>query len=307
MNRHQLGLLLCSWSLLAACGASDGESAAAEGLDPDTAPEVSVDRFGAGAMLQSRESDPGLPDPNEPVDFDQEPFVTRGLAPEGGSVVYYNFDVQPTQPAPIYVLMRDGENAPVAGQLNIVDHLPGMRGYSDFWRVMRVTVPVSYVINSVTSYAEIEAMGFPVSETDNLVNCPVVPKGSTAAKRWGGGATGLVRGWYRGEVVHYFSFEEAPLTGERVPTAPIFVTFNRNPGTDAGGPASGFVKEPGSTQTHNVLTALPGQPGYSPLWSVSPYDNADFPRVMDLSSVLDANVLARDVANVNCPVVEEGD
>jgi hypothetical protein len=52
-----------------------------------------------------------------------------------------------------------------------------------------------------------------------------------------------------------------------------------------------------------VLSALPTSDGYSPLWSVSPYDNADFEAVADLSSVLRANVLAAGVASVNCPVV----
>ncbi len=30
---------------------------------------------------------------------------------------YYNFDVQSTVPAPIYVLFRDGESMPVQGQI----------------------------------------------------------------------------------------------------------------------------------------------------------------------------------------------
>ena len=90
--------------------------------------------------------------------FDREPFITRGLSPEGVSVTYYNFDVQPTQPAQRFVLVRDGESTPVSGQLDIVDVLPGTEGYSDFWRVMRVTVPSSYVANSVTSRDEIDAI-----------------------------------------------------------------------------------------------------------------------------------------------------
>jgi len=74
-------------------------------------------------------------------------------------------------------------------------------------------------------------------------------------------------------------------------------------GAAAGGPASGFRTEPGSSQTHNVVQTLPSDAGYSPLWSVSVYDNADFDRVDDLASVLRANILARGVALVNCPIV----
>jgi hypothetical protein len=86
--------------------------------------------------------------------------------------------------------------------------------------------------------------------------------------------------------------------------APIYVTFNINPNQTGGGPASGFKHETGSDQTHNVLSALPSDAGYSPLWGVSPYDNADFEAVDNLASMDTATVLARGLANVNCPVVE---
>jgi hypothetical protein len=305
MNPFRFALIIgaCSGAL-AACSSDDADRAATAPSDPDTAEEMPVDRFGAGAMLQKRDDTPSLPGPDEAVDFDQPPFSTRGLGPAGNSVVYYNFDVQPTEPAPVYVLIREGEATPVAGQLNIVDVVPGVSGYGDFWQVMQVSVPVDYEANTVTSRAEIESRGYGVNATSTLVNWPVVPKGSTATRRLGGVSADLARGWYRGKVVHYFSFEEEPLSGSRVPTAPIYVTFNRNPDADGGGPASGFKQEAGSDQTHNVLTALPGEPGYSPLWSVSAYDGADFDKVTDLSTVLTANVLARNVANVNCPVGE---
>jgi len=51
---------------------------------------------------------------------------------QGQHIKYYNFDVQSTQPAPIWVLFRDGESSPVSGQLNIIDKLPGEAGYNDF-------------------------------------------------------------------------------------------------------------------------------------------------------------------------------
>ena len=41
---------------------------------------------------------------DEPVDFDTGPFITQGLSPSTGKPVrYYNFDVQGTTPAPVYV------------------------------------------------------------------------------------------------------------------------------------------------------------------------------------------------------------
>ena len=81
------------------------------------------------------------------------------------------------------------------------------------------------------------------------------------------------------------------------------MTFNVNPGAPNGGPGSGFKAEPGSEQTHNVPFTLPGDPGYSPLWLVAVYDNADFPAVHDRATALKAKVLAPGVATVNCPIV----
>src|SRR5690606_32247092 len=101
----------------------------------------------------------------------------------------------------------------------------------------------------------------------------------------------------------YFTFEEAGLSGESVPLSPIYVTFNVNPDEDGGGPASGFVTEPDSGQTHNVVATLPDDEGYSPLWFVNVYDNAAFDDVSDLQSAMDADQLAQGVASVNCPIV----
>lgn len=287
---------------LAACG--DGASMI--GTDPDTAPVVAVDRFAAGATLMVRTPDNGLPAANAPIDFDRAPFITTGLGPDGSPVSYYNFDVRSTAPAPIFVLFRKGASTPLPGQLNIIDRIPGDAGYNDFWLVTRIDVPDDYVANSATSLADLQAMGLTQAATTTIVNCPVVPAGSTATRRRGGGAAGLMRGWYRGQVVNYFSFEEAPLTltAGAVPVSPIYVTFNVNPDQPSGGPPSGFRTEDGSAQTHNVVGTVPGNPSYSPLWSVNVYDNADFADVGDLASAQAAHILASGVATVNCPVVD---
>jgi hypothetical protein len=110
----------------------------------------------------------------------------------------------------------------------------------------------------------------------------------------------LQRAWYRGQVAKFFSFNEAPLSaaGTNVPISPIYVTFNVNPGEPNGGPASGFRTEPSSQQTHNVPFTLPGDTGYSPLWLVAVYDNANWPSVRDRATALKAKVLAPGVARV---------
>jgi len=288
-------------TFLASCG---GSSAGPAGKDPTTAELASVDRFSDQAgHLMVRSMSPSLPGPGQAINFDQgAPFITEGFGPAGQRVQYYNFDVQPTAPAPIYAF--SGPNGqPVAKQLNVVDVIPGDGQYNDFWQVHKVSVPASYVPNSVTSVAEITAAGYTIDATDTIVNCPVVPDGSVAALRVGGGLPGLESGWYRGKVVKYFNFQERPLSGTTVPLSPIYVSFNINPDQAGGGPGSGFKTEAGSQQTHNVVGTVPSDVAYSPLWSVDVYDNAAFSSVSNLATAMTAPSLGAGVAMVNCPIV----
>jgi hypothetical protein len=307
-------LLLASVTLGTACSSEDsidgnGRSPGAHApLDPDTALKVVVDRFSENAAkLMVRTSDNGLPAAGAPVDFDSgAPFITKGRGPGGETVKYYNFDVQPTYPAPIYALFRQGDSKPVDGQLNIVDVVPGDSGYNDFWLVSKVMVPRDYVANTVTSVTEILDAGYDVMPTDMIVNCPIVPDRSTAKLRFMPTESAeLARGWYRDKVVYYFNFSEAALMASAgmVSTSPIYVTFNTNPGAPGGGPASGFVVEPGTDQTHNVAATLPADPGYSPLWAVHIYDDAAFASVMNLDTAVAAKLLEPNGPTVNCPIV----
>jgi hypothetical protein len=280
--------------------------AALQAKNPDQAPIASVDRFSkAAAHLQLRTATNGIPGPNAPVDFDSGPFITQGLTPAGKPVRYYNFDVQSTTPAPVYVFYRKGEDKPVAGQLDIIDALPGEKGYNDFHQVWKVIVPTKYVVNSVTDAKQLREAGYHLEKTDALLNLPVVPDKSVARVRLNGESADLQRGWYKGKVAKYFSFGEAALMASDgvVPVSPIFVTFNVNPDKPNGGPPSGFRTEMNSKQTHNVPSTLPGEDGYSPLWLVSVYDNADWPMVKNLETVTNAKILAAGIATVNCPIV----
>lgn len=304
MRPSHVGAATLLAMLLAACSDSP-TTPLPTSKNPATAPKAVVDRFSAAAgHLFVRTAGNGLPAAGAPINMDVSPFVTQGLGPGAERIRYYNFDVQSRAPAPIFVLYREGEADPVTGQLNIVDVIPGSAGYSDFWRVMKVTVPSDYVANTITSVAEIRDRQLRVEATPTIVNCPIVPEGSTAQLHLGP-AAGLTRGWYRGMTVAYFTFDEAPLSvaaGGQAPVAPIYVTFTVNAGEVGGGPASGFRTEGDSPQTHNVAAALPSQPGYSPLWTVHVYDNADFARVADLTTAVAAKELAVG-DDVNCPIV----
>ncbi len=301
----KIPILLSAFIFLAACNKNDSKPAK-QVKDPTTAEVASIDRFSSTAgHLQVRTATNGLPAANMPVDFDKDPFITRGLTPSGKTVDYYNFDIQPTTPAPIWILFREGESTSVAGN-NIVDVIPGDKDYNDFWQVYKVTVPADYVANTITSYQEILAGHYTITKTNDLVNCPVVPKGSTASKRFTTESAGPTQGWYKSKVVYYFNFSEKPLsvtsTGS-VPLSLIYVSFNINPNSPNGGPASGFKTETGNFQTHNVIATIPADAVYSPLWIVKVYDNSAFSNVKDLQSAASAPVLVPDAGAVNCPVV----
>lgn len=312
-NAKLLGLLAFSALALASCKKEEDPVTpdptpvtAGPAVDPSTAPRISVDRFSADAgTLMVRDGMNGLPLANAAINFDQAPFITKGYGPAGQVTEYYNFDVMPTAAIPIWVFFTPGAAMPVPGQLNIIDKIPGDANYNDFWQVYKVNVPADYVANSVTSASEVAALGYTVEPQPVLVNCPVVPDGSTATKRLAGESNALVECWYRDKVGVYFSFMEHPLApvGGAVPTSPIYVIFNINPDLPNGGPPSGFVVEPGTEQTHNVLATVPGQAAYSPLWRVSVINNTDFSAVSNLSSAQGANIMAMNVMNVNCPVV----
>ncbi len=305
---NTLPILFGTIVLLSSCSKDSVTTPATLPKDPNTAEVVSVDRFSATfGHLQVRTASNGLPAANAPVNFDQAPFITKGLTASGKTVQYYNFDVQATAPAPIWVLFKNGQSTPVSGQLNIIDVIPGDTGYNDFWQVYKVIVPDDYVANTVSSYAEIVAKGYSVSKTTDIVNCPVVPKGSTATKRFlSTEDASLTKGWYKGKLVFYFNFIEKALSATSdglVPLSPIYVSFTINPDLPNGGPASGFKTETGTDQTHNVVATIPSDAGYSPLWTVKVYNNSAFGNVSNLSTVLTAPILAQDAGKVNCPVV----
>ena len=277
-------------------------------LNPDTAGDVMVDRFSSTAGHLFVRNGDNLPGANEAIDFDNTPgLITKGFGPAGQTIQYYNFDVMSTTPAPIYALFREGEDMPVSGQLNIVDVIPGEANYNDFWLVNKVTVPSDYVANTVTSYQDIIDKGYMVTPTTTIVNCPIVPKGSVATKRFTNEDPGLTRGWYDHMVVYYFNFSEKMLSAMSgmVPTSDIYVSFNINPDQPMGGPPSGFKTEDDmpTGQAHNVAETIPTDDHYSPLWDVNIYDNADFSSVWNLSTAQAATIKAMDAAIVNCPIV----
>ncbi len=292
---------LCLLLLATACKKKD-DTPVATAKDINTATRVSVDRFSATAgHLMVRTGTNGLPAANAAINFDVAPFFTMGLDRTGAHVLYYNFDVQSTTPDDIFVLFKSGATAPLSGQNNIVGTIPGDAGYNDFWLMKKVTVPDNYVPNSLTSEDEILSSGYSIETTTTIVNCPIVPYGSTAAKsKTAGVASALTFGWYKGMAVAYFNFDEAAImaSGSSVPLSPIYVMFANNMSPD-----NGFKTEPGTSQTHNVLATIPSDASYSPLWNVNVIDTSHFSMISNLTTATSFTSVVAG-ATVNCPIVK---
>lgn len=283
---------LLSIAALAACGRSTRVAAPT----PDGPPVI--DRFSArAAHLLIRGQRPGLPDAGAPIDLRRAPLLTQGLGPDGSIVRYVNLDVQPDAPATLYRFVRAGSRAPIAGQDDVVDVIPGDAGYSDFWRIAYVEVPDGFVAGSIASAEALRARHLTATPGADVIDCAIVPRGSRAPVGRGVDAAEPHPLRYRGYPIECLRFG-APLTLDgdgRVPTSPIYVTFAHEPV---------FRTEPGgAAQTHNVVMSLPGDVDYSPLWAVHVYDPAAFDRVHDAESATHARLVDPAGPHVNCPVV----
>lgn len=289
-------------------GGAGGSGGGVVGLDPDTAPVASVDRFSDSFATLFKRSGPAfdpvnvtplIPDANEAFDMDML-FTVKALGPAGELVTYYALDILPPAPATGYVLLDDA-GQPIADQLPIIEGLPGDVGYNDFVLITEVTVQAGYVANTITSAADVAAAvaagSATMTETTRIANWSVVPMGTMAAKKFAGAAVTGYRAWHDDTVAHYLQFDtELVANAGAVPSSGIIVIF-----ADDMSPAMGFAAEPDG-QTHNALETLPGDPGYSSYWSHSRGALAGFDGVTDFATAT-ANIAGPLPVIVNCPVV----
>ena len=112
---------LCFLLLAGSCKKNDDTvtTPIATAKDINTATRASIDRFSSTTgHLMIRNGTNGLPAANAAINFDVAPFITIGLDRTGAQVLYYNFDVQPTTPSPIYVLFKSGASTPLSSTKN---------------------------------------------------------------------------------------------------------------------------------------------------------------------------------------------
>lgn len=279
---------------------------------PDYIPIVTVDRFSDSAGRFFRRSDDGdLPASGESIDFDQSRFLYRGLGPNGERVVFYHFDARPTQPPPVY-LVTDRRGNRVAGQLPVFDLLPGEEGHSDLWQVHEVqVVDPLYKVNSLSSRQAVLDSGYPVTVTQELMNCVMVPPGSRASRRFDPATPVAPQdGWYQGQIVKYLLFEHPTSTARAAFGGGVLVPQQMYAFlADDVSLLGGFARDENSL-THNVVAALPGQGeqgDYTPLWLVRVLRLTAFDRVTNLSTASDQitenlNPAFTDLT-INAPIV----
>ena len=173
----------------------------------------------------------------------------------------------------------------VARQHNIVDVVPGQKGYTPLWRVITVTFKKGAHRSLVTSAGQVRALEragkVRLKTTNMIVNCPVL-----------GFAQKPVQGYEKGKTITYLDLGPVKLrAGNKV--APLWTVTN------------------GTSEQHNVVDVLPGDAGYSPLWSINQvtWKHGVSPRTLRSRAEVDAAAAAGDVTIkptamvVNCPVV----
>jgi len=282
---------------------------------PTYLPIVEIDRFSDSMGTFFRRSEnPDLPAPNEPIEFDDTRFLKRGFGPNGEEMSFYNLDVRPKSPGVVYELV-DRRGNPIIGQLPIYDRLPGDVDYSDFWHIHNVYIQGSeYKANSYDSAEDVLGSGLEIEQSGTVANHVMVPFGSSAGLRYDSNTPRKLQdGWYRGQIVKYLVFESPQSvatvdfgTGQvNTPQMYAFLENNRDE-------RDGFALDLEGVSTHNVVTRLPGEEGYSPLWVLQIFKIDIFERVFDLASSLD---LAKNEDNlveigrllyVNAPIVKVG-
>jgi len=212
---------------------------------------------------------------------------------DGRRVFYYNFfgnspttpDGSSVTPCPLYSLVfgftngNASEPIPVTGQHNIAPSLPGdgTGVYSDLWQIVFLQVPKNYVANTVMD-SLVAVNSFPNQTMGPLLNCPVVPVGSTLV----GNEIPVSLGWYKNKTINYYNFGP----NEKF-TIPIYIVAN-------------------SPDQHNIINAIPPQSGYSAFWLKELFTApsgyiADTDR--DVTSISTLGSPAVNGSVVNCPVI----
>lgn len=244
---------------------------------PRSASAGSSRSAGQGATASLAAADRRLAAPKQPV--------VPGFF-EGKTVGYYNFGPIKLRPgnklAPIWTFTNGA-----AGQHNIIDTVPGEKGYTPLWQVIKVTWAAGKtprVLRSADAVKKAEADGeVTLATTSTVVNCPVLGFGQ---KR--------VAGFSGGHVIHYYNLGPVNIAAGD-PVVPLYAVTN------------------GVSGQNNVTrdTLAPRQTAYPPLWGIVKVTwktGAKKRLLTSLAAIQHANAagevtLANTPLVVNCPIV----
>ena len=135
---------------------SSVKQVALQPLDPDQAPIAAVDRFSdkAATICSAHARQPSSRSPMSRSISTLDRSSRKACRPARASRCAITIS---TYKAPrrrrSTCSYREGEDKPVEGQLDIIDTLPGEKGYNDFRQVWKVSVPKDYVANTITDAA----------------------------------------------------------------------------------------------------------------------------------------------------------
>jgi hypothetical protein len=209
--------------------------------------------------------------------------ATKGFY-DGKTINYLDF-------GPIH-LARGNKIAPIwavtnglAGQHNVVDVVPGQKAYTPLWQVIMVTFKPGVKKVLVKSADQVRALQkahkVTLKKTSTIVNCPVLGFGQKK-----------IAGYFKGRTIHYLDDGPVKLAAGNA-VAPLWSVTN------------------GTAAQHNIIDVVPGDKGYSPLWSINMVARKAGvkPRTLTFLAALKAAQKAGQVTVkpskivVNCPVI----
>jgi hypothetical protein len=162
--------------------------------------------------------------------------------------------------------------APVQGQYPIIDAKPGDSGYTHFWEINNVTVPISYTPNAIKSLATLnsakQAGLVTIKDASRSLNGPLVAHNVKIAVVNGEPIFQSV--WYRTDLASMAVFE-TNLPSGGVGTISIWlIERNGDPCPMLEPLCNKDINNDGDLKDSNdLIDTYPGLPGYSPLWAVS--------------------------------------
>jgi hypothetical protein len=206
---------------------------------------------------------------------------------QGQQINYFDFGPIKLKPgnklAPIWTVTNGA-----TGQHNIIDTVPGKADYSPLWQLNMVTFKAGATPHLLKSKDDVDAAvkagEVTVTQTNTIVNCPVLGFGQKK-----------VAGFSNGHVIHYYDLGPVKVAAGNV-IAPLYTVTN-----------------PVGAQQHNIAqeNIARGQTKYPPLWGIikvtfkahaKPHLLTSYAQIKKAQAAGQVTITKTSLV-VNCPVV----